>query len=88
MLIDTFCTLSNRHHDVETIDDSITGSFQQIDFNRHLERIIEVAQNISVKIVREAVLKRKIGSDILNILRLWESFNDIELLADSSGKFF
>lgn len=45
-VVSTICSMLNQYCDVDSIDDSVTGSFQQIDLNRHLEDLYSKLQSI------------------------------------------
>ncbi|XP_053677442.1 midasin [Anopheles nili] len=72
-LADTFCQ-------VDTIDDSVTGSFQQFDFNRHLEDMASVVETIVRRVVKESILfrhgKHNKGCAVLGLLELWEKYEE------------
>lgn len=76
--MDIVCTLTNRYCNVDTIDDSVTGSFQQIDLNRHLEEIAQSVEALLIGHLQQIVLnkwKTKRGSrDFVKIAQLWETF--------------
>lgn len=76
--MDIICTLTNRYCNVDTIDDSVTGSFQQIDLNRHLEEIAQSIEAVLIEHLQEIVLnewKTKRGSrDFVKIAQSWEAF--------------
>lgn len=78
-LVDIICVLTNRFCNIDTIDDSITGSFQQIDLNRHLE---DIAQNVyafithflQASILNDLTSRRK-WKTIVQLMQTWEEFN-------------
>lgn len=75
-LVDILCTLSNHYCNIDTIDDSVTGSFQQVDLNRHLE---EIAQKIEATLVRYQqnclLNQNKVNaSHFIKLLKQWETF--------------
>lgn len=76
--MDIICTLTNRYCNVDTIDDSVTGSFQQIDLNRHLEEIAQSIEAVLIERLQQIVLskwKTKRGShDFVRIVQTWEAF--------------
>lgn len=87
-LVDIICTLTNEYCNVDTIDDTVTGSFQQIDLNRHLE---EIAQNIEAiliqhlqAIVLDEVQAMRSSRNFLQIIRAWEDF--VALNSKQNGK--
>lgn len=74
--MDILCTLSNRYCNIDTIDDSVTGSFQQVDLNRHLE---EIGEKIEMHLVRHQqhwLLSQSQGnsSHFIKLLKQWETF--------------
>lgn len=71
--MDIICTLTNRYCNVDTIDDSVTGSFQQIDLNRHLEEIAQSIEAILIEHLQQVVLKRD-KRDFVKIMQMWEVF--------------
>lgn len=78
-LVDVYCAMANRFCNIDTIDDSVTGSFQQVDLNRHLE---EIAQKIEAHLVRYQqnwFLHRSTkdnSSHFIKMLKQWEKFID------------
>lgn len=84
-MIDALCTLSNRHVSVDTIDDSVTGSFQQIDLNRHLEEISQATEKLLVHHFQNNILNHKTDGSFIDLLRTWETF--VLLSSNNSGKF-
>lgn len=80
-LVDVICTLSNRFCNVDTIDDSVTGSFQQIDLNRHLEEIAQSAYAQFIQKSQEIVLNEWTSKTrvkvFVELLRTWEKFNEL-----------
>lgn len=71
--------MANRFCTVDTIDDSVTGSFQQVDLNRHLE---EIAQKIASHLTRyqQSWLVHRSSKDnsshFIKTLKQWEKFID------------
>ncbi|XP_059609312.1 midasin [Phlebotomus argentipes] len=77
--VDLVCSLLSKTLEVDTIDDSVTGSFQQIDLNRHLE---EIAKKIELEILSTVknVILCDDAKDLRPILRLigqWEDYNHL-----------
>lgn len=76
-IIDVLCTLINRACVMDTIDDSVTGSFQQIDLNRHLD---ETAVNIEALLTTRLQYYALSGNTAANtaglvrLLAAWESY--------------
>ncbi|XP_067631337.1 midasin isoform X1 [Eurosta solidaginis] len=75
-LVDLLCTLSNQVCNTDNIDDSVTGSFQQIDLNRHLE---EISQSIEAELtyqLRRLVLEKKSNAykNAAQILQVWSDY--------------
>lgn len=75
-LVDIICTLSNRYCNIDTIDDSVTGSFQQVDLNRHLEEIAQKTECHLVRCQQSWLLNQtKVNaSHFIKLLKQWESF--------------
>lgn len=73
------CTLTNRNCTVDTIDDSVTGSFQQVDFNRHLD---EVANAVEAQLLayaqHYALMPNGTGAAVLVMLLTdWEEYEQV-----------
>lgn len=70
------CTLSNHYCNIDTIDDSVTGSFQQVDLNRHLEEIAQKIEAIFVRYQQNYLLNQnKVNaSHFTKLLKQWETF--------------
>ncbi|GAB0090345.1 Midasin [Sergentomyia squamirostris] len=75
--IDLVSSLLNQPTDVDTIDDSVTGSFQQVDLNRHLE---EIARIVEVQIISTVKITLLNGEDIQQVLRVIDQWEDYNLL--------
>ncbi|XP_039434642.1 midasin [Culex pipiens pallens] len=78
-IINLLTTLSNKFCNVDTIDDSVTGSFQQFDFNRHLEEVSSNVEAIVMDAVKEAALADGGRSLLVQLIATWEKyvqFND------------
>ncbi|KFB51623.1 hypothetical protein ZHAS_00019697 [Anopheles sinensis] len=72
-LADTFCQ-------VETIDDSVTGSFQQFDFNRHLEEMSCLVEAILCQTLKRSILRHQgvpKGGKALALLECWEKYENL-----------
>jgi hypothetical protein len=54
-IIDTFCLIFNKNLYLDTIDDSVTGRFQQFDFNRKLEDMWQQVQVILFKKLSQTI---------------------------------
>lgn len=70
-IINTFCTIFNKELQLDTIDDSVTGSFQQFDLNRVLEEMWDKIEKISFE-------KMSQGN-----LRLFELWREHELISNT-----
>lgn len=75
-LVDILCKLSNRFCNIDTIDDSVTGSFQQVDLNRHLEEIAQKVETYLVCHQQNWLLNKNKSnaSHFIKLLKEWESF--------------
>ncbi|KAH8391169.1 hypothetical protein KR215_008404 [Drosophila sulfurigaster] len=76
-LIDALCVLSNRVCNSDNIDDSVTGSFQQIDLNRHLEEIYKNVQALVFGVVQKAFLLQKESTFVEQLWRTWSKYNQL-----------
>ncbi|XP_050325190.1 midasin [Bactrocera neohumeralis] len=76
-LIDLLCTLSNQICNTDTIDDSVTGSFQQIDLNRHLEEISQSVEAVLASQLRTMILERKSHAykTAAGLLHIWSAYS-------------
>lgn len=89
--MDILCTLSNRYCNVDTVDDSVTGSFQQIDLNRHLEEIAQSVEAILVHHTQNLLLSKWSGVanstsiELIKLARSWESYSALN--CTSNGMF-
>jgi midasin len=78
-IIDTFCSIFNKNLYSDTIDDSVTGSFQQFDFNRWLE---EVSQSVEA-ILFDILCGLAVGTHenarnkemVVEMVKLWLEYN-------------
>lgn len=84
--MDVLCTVTNQYCNVDTIDDTVTGSFQQIDLNRHLEEISQNIESLLVHTVRDiAITNFKKGySAAMQLIMLWEKYNSLS--TETNGK--
>ncbi|XP_034479634.1 midasin [Drosophila innubila] len=83
-LIDALCVLSNRVCNSDNIDDSITGSFQQIDLNRHLEEIYKNVQALVFGVVQQAFLQQMASTFAQQLWSTWSKYNHlVQLTTDS-----
>lgn len=72
--IDVVSTMLNNNYEVDTIDDTVTGSFQQMDLNRHLEETFKAVEEILYPKMVELAGKGK-AKELRDSLRLWEKYN-------------
>lgn len=75
-MVDVLCTMLNRNCVVDTIDDSVTGSFQQVDLYRHLEDVAKKIESIlNVKLQEFALSSTPENvKKFLELLDLWECY--------------
>uniref|UniRef100_A0A182JR05 Midasin n=1 Tax=Anopheles christyi TaxID=43041 RepID=A0A182JR05_9DIPT len=78
-LIALHSTLADTCYQVDTIDDTVTGSFQQFDFNRHLEEMASLIETTLKKKVKEMLLRERTeglarGGAVLTVLQCWEKY--------------
>ncbi|XP_055690608.1 midasin [Lutzomyia longipalpis] len=76
--IDLVCSLLNQPLDVDTIDDSVTGSFQQIDLNRHLEEVAKIIELHVFDFAKSSVLVQDPEvsyEDAFGLIDQWEKYN-------------
>ncbi|XP_040154882.1 midasin [Anopheles arabiensis] len=88
-LIALHSTLADTLYQVDTIDDTVTGSFQQFDFNRHLEDMATLVEGTLRKRVRELLLQERTagltkGGAVLTLLECWEKY---EKLSEGAAAF-
>ncbi|XP_065084393.1 midasin [Ochlerotatus camptorhynchus] len=76
-IINLLTTLGNKFCNVDTIDDSVTGSFQQFDFNRHLEEISSNVEAVVMDTVKEAVLSGTAEGKraLVQLMAIWEKYS-------------
>lgn len=78
--IDLLCTLANRNCTVDTIDDSVTGSFQQVDFNRHLDEVANAVEAQLLAYAQHYALLQPNGSGasvLVTLLAAWEEYEHV-----------
>lgn len=78
--IDLLCTLVNRNCTVDTIDDSVTGSFQQVDFNRHLDQVANAVEAQLLQYAQHYALQANdaTGTAVLvQLLGAWEEYENV-----------
>ncbi|XP_055612031.1 midasin [Uranotaenia lowii] len=73
-LIHLMTTLTNRFCNVDTIDDSVTGSFQQFDFNRHLEEVSSLVETVVMNGVKTMTLDGTWNISMIRLLAVWEKY--------------
>ncbi|EDW58745.1 midasin [Drosophila virilis] len=76
-LIDALCVLSNRVCNSDNIDDSVTGSFQQVDLNRHLEDIYKDVQVLIFNVSQRAFLQQKEHTFVQQLWAVWSKYNQL-----------
>ncbi|TMW44445.1 hypothetical protein DOY81_010477 [Sarcophaga bullata] len=75
-MIDTLCCLSNQTCHLDNIDDTVTGSFQQIDLNRHLEELVYKVEYIYLKLVQNALLDKSNSNHLItDLLKTWNTYS-------------
>jgi midasin (ATPase involved in ribosome maturation) len=88
-VIDTFCSIFNKNLYNDTIDDSVTGSFQQFDFNRMLEDLSQEVEKILLKKLAAIAVSTASSKDkcnMVNLFKLWQAYDgEIEILEESSA---
>ncbi|KAH8416229.1 hypothetical protein KR222_011655 [Zaprionus bogoriensis] len=85
-LIDALCVLSNRVCNSDNIDDSVTGSFQQIDLNRHLEEIYKNVQALIFAVVQAAFLQQTEAAFVQQLWSTWSKYNQLVRLTAASSQ--
>ena len=83
-IIDTFCSIFNKNLYLDTIDDSVTGSFQQFDFNRMLEDMWQSVEQILFKKLANLAVKGVNSTDKYNMLRLFKLWRNYDCEIESS----
>jgi midasin (ATPase involved in ribosome maturation) len=74
-IIDTFCSIFNKNLYLDTIDNSVTGSFQQFGFNRMLEDVWQQVEVILFKKLSEISTSEAITStDMCKMTNLFEQY--------------
>uniref|UniRef100_A0A182PZR4 Midasin n=1 Tax=Anopheles farauti TaxID=69004 RepID=A0A182PZR4_9DIPT len=81
-LIALHSTLADAYCQVDTIDDSVTGSFQQFDFNRHLEEMASLVEGTLREKVKRVLLRdgasgSSKGGAVLALLECWERYDKL-----------
>lgn len=84
-LVDIICTITDKYCNVDTIDDTVTGSFQQIDLNRHLEELSHSIEELLIKQLQSFALTRGEKRRFIELIRTWEHY--VELQKKSSGEY-
>lgn len=79
------CTVLNHFCSVDTIDDSVTGSFQQIDLNRHMEEISHCVENVAIVRLKKLALTNSVDQ-VCNLLEIWECYTKLLQHNGESGK--
>ncbi|XP_061400556.1 midasin [Musca vetustissima] len=75
-IIDAVCCLSNQLCNTDNIDDSVTGSFQQIDLNRHLEEISKQVESIYLHYIQDAILDSSSSKkDLIDVYDAWSNYS-------------
>ncbi|ALC40740.1 CG13185 [Drosophila busckii] len=80
-LIDALCVLSNQVCNTDTIDDSVTGSFQQIDLNRHLEQIYKQAELLIFGVAQQTFLTQHAPQFVQQLWHAWSKYNQLARLS-------
>ncbi|BFG04951.1 midasin [Drosophila madeirensis] len=83
-LIDALCVLSNRACNTDIIDDSVTGSFQQIDLNRHLEAIYKRVESLVFASVQRAFVQRTDTDFVQQLWSCWSKYNMLGKVTEES----
>ncbi|XP_017069300.1 midasin [Drosophila eugracilis] len=83
-LIDTLCVLSNRLCNTDIIDDSVTGSFQQIDLNRHLEVIYKKVETLVFACVQRAFVRHIQAEFVEQLWNNWSKYNKLAQVTTES----
>ncbi|TDG46488.1 hypothetical protein AWZ03_007049 [Drosophila navojoa] len=85
-LIDALCVLSNNVCNSDNIDDSVTGSFQQIDLNRHLEEIYKAVQGLLFVAAQTAFLKQTEYGFVQQLWAAWSKYNQLLKLSTETAQ--
>ncbi|KAH8389019.1 hypothetical protein KR200_005635 [Drosophila serrata] len=83
-LIDALCVLSNRACNTDIIDDSVTGSFQQIDLNRHLEVIYKKVEILVFASVQRAFVQQIHSEFTEQLWNFWSKYNALAKVTTES----
>lgn len=81
-IIDTFCSIFNKNLYSDTIDESVTGSFQQFDFNRWLEEVAQSVETILYDILAHLAVQcmkkpkdyGRLNAEMVEMFRLWLNY--------------
>lgn len=86
--VNVLCTILNRNCVVDTIDDSVTGSFQQVDLYRHLEDVAKNIESILIVKLQELAFASSPQNfaKFLQLLDLWESY--VISLENAEGELY
>ncbi|XP_063699493.1 midasin [Culicoides brevitarsis] len=84
-MVQMYASVTGTEMVTDTIEDSVTGSFQQFDFNRHLEEIdrdVESAINSLIldlvsEITKEKPKDAELRNALLSTLKSWEKYTVI-----------
>ena len=74
-IIDTFCSIFNKHLNLDTIDDSVTGSFQQFDFNRMLETLWQKVEGVLFRKLADMAINSKKRKEMMKLFSLWKNYD-------------
>lgn len=80
-LLNTFCTIFKKQLHFDTIDDSVTGSFQQFDFNRMLEELWQTIETILFKKSIELIMNEEVNvgkHKATELFSLWREYDTKE----------
>lgn len=77
-IVDTFCAIFNQQLRLDTIDDSVTGSFQQFDFNRMLEDLWQLIERIlfrKLAAMATGVVSSVDKHNLVQLFKLWRTYD-------------
>ncbi|KAH8280488.1 hypothetical protein KR018_008600 [Drosophila ironensis] len=83
-LIDALCVLSNRLCNTDIVDDSVTGSFQQIDLNRHLEVVYKRVEILVFASVQRAFVQHLHADFAEQLWKYWSRYNSLARVTTES----
>ncbi|XP_037949486.1 midasin [Teleopsis dalmanni] len=86
-LIDALCIISNQVCNTDQIDDSVTGSFQQVDLNRHLEVISQNVENLLLRYIQDSIFEKVSGKVITKLLNSWSNYSRLANHKPELGNF-